>query len=97
MAQAEDVLAELSATMWAACPQRACHAIDAWSSQNLLSGKAVARWAFQSPGFKSLDDELAVSIVWTALTAALLRYELALAVGALETSCMLCTCLRLCA
>ena len=79
------MLAELSATMWAACPQRGCHAIDAWASQNLLSGKSVARWAFQAPGFKSLDDELAVSIVWTALTAAVLRYELALAVGPCPT------------
>ena len=76
------MLAELSASLWAASPQRACHAIDAWASQNLLSGRAIARWAFQAPGFQSLDDELAVSIAWTALTAAVQRHETVLAVGA---------------
>ena len=74
------MLAERSASLWAASPQRACHAIDAWASQSLLSGRAVARWAFQAPGFQSLDDELAVSIVWTALAAAMQRHETVLLV-----------------
>ena len=76
------MLAERSASLWAASPQRACHAIDAWASQSLLLGKAVARWAFQAPGFQSLDDELAVSIVWTALAAAVQRHETVLEVKA---------------
>ena len=75
------MLAELSASMWAASPQRACHAIDAWAGQHLLSGKAIAQWAFQAPGFRSLEDELAVSIVWTALTASVQRYQVTLAVS----------------
>ena len=42
LVQALSPLPELSAPMWAHAPQRACHSIEAWSRQGLLSGSAVS-------------------------------------------------------
>ena len=81
MLQAVSALPELSAAMWAHAPQRACHSIEAWSRQGLLSGSAVATWALHAPGFQALQDELATLIVWEALTGAVQRAADAQQVG----------------
>ena len=73
--QAEEVLPELSAAMWASAPQRACHAIQAWGQLGLLPGSAIARWALQAPGFKALSNEQATMVVWEALLSAVQRAE----------------------